>query len=226
MRPFTEQLITTGPLTGPRAKIFGNCCRALALALLQGRWYVGRRLRHHAEWQPLPIAAALFPSAGFTRLAVPPALTRLPAPPPPRRLAARRATVTALRPRRPIGTLAAFEQAPPAPKMPRPGDRLLSPVATSGILKGAQGRLCSRRSSRGGELLLPPRRFHPDTTNLQRNARARDPPSGPALTGHTPRLGIGQRSPRRIKKSSCRPEKGSADCQRVAMLRGHRRPGR
>src|SRR5260370_30146382 len=101
------------------------------------------------------MGARLFPSAGFTRLAVPPALTRLPAPPPPRRLAARRATVTALRPRRPIGALAAFEQAPSAPKMPRPSDRLLYPVATSGILKGAQGRLYSRRSKSRRRVAAP-----------------------------------------------------------------------
>ena len=172
VRPYGEHRVTAGPLTGLPKIIFGNYCWALALALGRGRWYVGRRrrrLRHHAQRQPLPIPAALFPSAGLPWFAAPPASTRLPAPPPPRCLAARRATVTALRTRRPIAALAAFEQALPATKVPRPGDGLLSSFATSDIRKGAQGRLCSRRSSLGGELLLPPRRFHLDTTTLQAN---------------------------------------------------------
>jgi hypothetical protein len=197
MRPYGEQLITTGPLTRLHAKIFGNYCWALALARSHERWDVGRRrrrLRHNAQRQPLPIAAALFPTAGFTLCAAPPALTRLPAPPAPRGPAARRATVTALRMCRPIAALAAFEQALPAPKMPRPGDSLLFPVATSGILKGAQGRLHSRRSSLGGELQLPPRRFHLDTTTLQSNACGRDLPYGEALAGRRLWLGIDPRN--------------------------------
>ena len=197
VRPYGEHRVTAGPLTGLREIIFGNfgnTCWALALALFRGRWYVDRwrrRLRHHAPRQPLPIAAALLPSASLPRCAVPPAPTRLPAPPPPRCLAAGRATVTILRMRRPIATLAAFEQAAPTTKMLRPGNSRLLLVATSGILKGTQGRSYSRRSCLGGELLLPPRRFHLDTTTLQGNERSRDMPSEHALAGRSTRRGIG-----------------------------------
>src|SRR5262249_33805031 len=79
-------------------------------------------------------------------------------------------TITALGMGRPIGTLAALEQAAPATPGSSWGGRVLSASRAKGILRGTQGSWRSRRSSLGGESLLPPRRFYLDTTTLQNNA--------------------------------------------------------
>jgi hypothetical protein len=184
-RRHREALVATRPLTEAHREIFRNGCWALALALRGGhrsrrswldrRWQ-RRRLGHNDQGEPSPITPALLPPAHLAGRAGPPGAAGLPASPASRCGAAAVRAVTALGMAGAIGTLAALEQAPPATQGRCRGGRVLSPCAANGILRRTQGSWRSRRSSLGGEWLLPPRRFHLDTTTLQSSAGWKDTP--------------------------------------------------
>jgi HAMP domain-containing protein len=171
-----EQFVATRPRTRPNRKILGNWHYQLTLARLRpSRLSVNwrgcngldnrlegwrRRFGEHHQRNQTPIPPALCPPA----LLAPVRGTPMPGRPP--RLPLLRlptASITAIMTAGMgglKGTLAPFEQTTPTAKTARRSRRLLCRSARIGILKGAQGSCCSRRSSLGGELLLPPRRFY------------------------------------------------------------------
>jgi hypothetical protein len=170
-----EPLVATRPLAHPYREIFGNFHWALALA--RGRRCFGfdlgnRVFRQNHQRNPLPIPLALRPAADLPLIARPPRTARLSPPPTSSRQTAGVATVTALRMGGPIELLAPFEQAPPTTDLPTWD---LCNSAVNEILRWAQGSSRSRRSSLGGELSLPPRRFLL-VNNQQLNSRRSDPP--------------------------------------------------
>ena len=158
-----------------------------------------QRRRRHGRWlgqndqrQPSPITPALLPPANLACR-----LTRQV------RLACRRRhapgrgatgvrAVTALGMGGPIGTLAALEQATPATKVPGRGGGVCPGVQQTGYWGEPKGVGRSRRPSLGGERLLPPRRFHLDTTTLQSNDRRRETPGREPKHGGETRIGIGK----------------------------------
>ena len=204
VRRHVKALVAARPLTGPRREILRNCCWALALARrrrrrsrrsrLERRGRRRRRLGQNDQRQPSPITPALLPPANLACRAGPPGPAGLPTSPTPRCGAAGVRAVPALRMGGPIGTLAALEQATPATQERGRGRRILSRCAANGILRGTQGSWRSQRPSLGGERLLPPRRFHLDTTTLQRNGRRRETPGREPKHGGETRIGIGKRN--------------------------------
>jgi hypothetical protein len=160
LRGNPEHRVATRAFATPDREILGNCCWALALAPgrrafnLEG-WM--RAIRHNRQRDPPPIALGLRPATGLPLLAGPPGAAG-PTPTPTLGLTtAGVAAVAALRVTGSIEPLAPLEQTPPTTELP--GWDLCNSAATR-ILRRAQGSLRSQRSSLGGELLLPPRRFH------------------------------------------------------------------
>lgn len=198
-----EAVIAAGPLTEAHREMFGNCGWALALADWERRCGVGRRSGrrqgrqgrrwwlHGGGWTPT-ITPALLASAHLAGHAGPPGSAGLPASPASCLGAANVGAVTALGMGRVIETLAALEQAAPATAGRCRGGRVLSAGSTNGILRGTQGSWRSRRSSLGGESLLPPRRFYLDTTTLQSNASCRQTPGDEPRPAEVTRSGVGE----------------------------------
>lgn len=169
-----EQHVTARPRTRPHRKIFGNLFNQLTLARLRrnrfrvnrrwcnglGRWR--RRFGEQHQRDQAPIPPALRPAALLAPLRGTPVPGRPPCLPLLRLPAASITAITTTRMAGLKGTLTPFEQATARTKTARRLGRLLCRHAGIGILKGAQGSCCSRRSSLGGELLLPPRRFQMD----------------------------------------------------------------
>src|SRR5262249_35801843 len=80
------------------------------------------------------------------------------------------------------------------------------------LRRGTQGSWRSRRSSLGGEWLLPPRRFHLDTTSLQSNDRRRQTPGGEPRQAEATRIGIAAgKGDAQADVTQHRPDQSQAD---------------
>jgi hypothetical protein len=150
-----EELVTTRPAARPPDKIHKMLRWALALAP-RGRSSCTRsgrvvRQRGRCLLPALAITPTLRTPALLPLLRGPIVATGIPASPAPSCLPATCTAVATLRMARPEPAFTAFQETASASKPP---PRLLIGLATATILRWAQGRLYSRRSSLGGEWRL------------------------------------------------------------------------